>query len=71
MPCKDGNKGTFFCFQNTKNGAILAGRSVEFWTRKGSGRSMIPWWAGLLLFIAGGVTMAFILALLSVGGDDG
>ena len=32
---------------------------------------MIPWWAGLLLFIAGGVTMAFMIALLSVGGDDG
>ena len=31
---------------------------------------MIPWWAGVLLLIAGAGLGMLILALLAVGGDD-
>ena len=31
---------------------------------------MIPWWGGLLLFIAGGVVGILILALMVLDGDD-
>ena len=30
---------------------------------------MIPWWAGLLLFIAGGLTGMFIIALMAANED--